>query len=76
MRGGLPPFFMGKKLPERGFQDWMDAYWAKDIQELFLLERRSSFQHFVELILSNSGDIFEATKYARPCEVGRTTISN
>lgn len=76
LRGGLPPFFMGKKLPEREFQDWMDAYWAKDIQELFRLERRSSFQRFVELILSKSGGIFEATKYARPCEVSRTTISN
>lgn len=76
LRGGLPPFFRGRKLPEREFQDWMDAYWAKDIQELFRLERRSSFQRFVELILSNSGGIFEATKYARPCEVSRTTISN
>lgn len=76
LRGGLPPFFMGKKLPEKEFQNWMDSYWAKDIQELFRLERRSSFQRFVELILSNSGGIFEATKYARPCEVSRTTIAN
>jgi predicted AAA+ superfamily ATPase len=74
--GGLPPFFMAEKLPERDFQEWMDAYWAKDIQELFRLERRSSFQRFVELILAQSGGIFEATKFARPCEVSRTTISN
>lgn len=54
----------------------MDAYWAKDIQELFRLERRSSFQKFVELILIQSGGVFEATRLARPCEVSRTTISN
>ncbi|MAE68978.1 MAG: hypothetical protein CME06_00755 [Gemmatimonadetes bacterium] len=54
----------------------MDAYWAKDIQELFRLQRRSSFQRFVELILAQSGGIFEATRFARPCEVSRTTISN
>lgn len=76
LRGGLPPFFIAEKLPERDFQEWMDAYWAKDIQELFRLERRSSFQRFVELILAQSGGIFEATKFARPCEVSRTTISN
>ena len=76
LRGGLPPFFMAEKLPERDFQEWMDAYWAKDIQELFRLERRTSFQRFVELILAQSGGIFEATKFARPCEVSRTTISN
>ena len=40
LRGGLPPFFLPKNLPEREFQEWMDAYWAKDIQELFRLERR------------------------------------
>lgn len=76
LRGGLPPFLLAEDLPERDFQEWMDAYWAKDIQELFRLERRSSFQRFVELILAQSGGIFEATRFARPCEVSRTTISN
>ena len=76
LHGGLPPFFLEKALPERDFQEWMDAYWAKDIQELFRLERRRSFQRFAELLLPQSGGIFEATKFARPCEVSRTTISN
>ncbi len=30
LRGGLPPFFMTKKLPERDFQEWMDDYWAME----------------------------------------------
>jgi hypothetical protein len=76
LRGGMPPFFMDDELPERDFQEWMDAFWAKDIQELFRLERRYSFQKFIELLLINSGGIFEATRFAKPCEVSRTTISN
>jgi predicted AAA+ superfamily ATPase len=76
LRGGLPPFFLSDGFPEPEFQEWMDAYWAKDIQELFRLERRHSFQRFVELVLAQSGGIFEATRFARPCEVSRTTISN
>jgi predicted AAA+ superfamily ATPase len=76
LHGGLPPFFLADTLPERDFQEWMDAYWAKDIQELFRLERRSSFQKFAELVLAQSGGIFEATRFARPCEVSRATISN
>jgi predicted AAA+ superfamily ATPase len=75
-RGGLPPFLMAPLPVERDFQEWMDAYWAKDIQELFRLERRQSFLHFVELLLVNSGGIFEATRYARACEVSRPTIAN
>jgi uncharacterized protein len=76
LQGGLPPFFLAGKLPERDFQEWLDAYWAKDIQELFRLERRSSFQKFIELLLAQSGGIFEATRFAAPCEVSRATIAN
>jgi uncharacterized protein len=75
-RGGLPPFFLSSSSPEREYQEWMDSYWAKDIQELFRLERRSSFQRFVELILTNSGGLFQATTYAAPCEISRQTVGN
>ena len=76
LRGGLPPFLLPDHLEERDFQEWMDAFWAKDIQELFRLERRDSFQRFAELLLAQSGGIFEASHFARPCEVTRPTISN
>ncbi|OGX40619.1 MAG: hypothetical protein A3C53_06450 [Omnitrophica WOR_2 bacterium RIFCSPHIGHO2_02_FULL_68_15] len=76
LRGGLPPFFLAETLPERDFQEWMDSYWAKDIQELYRLERRAAFQRFLELLFANSGGIFEATRYAEPCEISRTTVAN
>lgn len=76
LRGGLPPFFLAGDLPERDFQEWLDAYWAKDILELFRLERRHSFQRLVELLMAQSGGLFEATRFARACEVSRTTITN
>jgi len=74
--GGLPPFHLSENVPERDFQDWVDGYWAKDIQELFHLERRHAFQRFFELLMVQSGGIFEATRFTSPCEVSRTTISN
>ena len=76
LRGGLPPFFLAEELPEREFQEWLEAYWAKDILELFRLERRHSFQRLVELLMAQSGGIFEATAFARACEVSRTTVTN
>lgn len=76
LRGGLPPFFLAQEFPEADFQEWMDAYWARDIQELFRLERRQSFQRLVELLLAASGGLFEASRFARDCEVSRTTIAN
>lgn len=76
LRGGLPPFFLSPSFPEPDFQEWMDSYWAKDIQELFRLERRHSFQRFMELLFVQSAGLFEATRFAGPCEVSRSTISN
>jgi hypothetical protein len=75
-RGGLPPFFLERVVREREFQDWMDAYWAKDIEELFRLERRASFQRFAELVMARSGSMFEATDFARSCEINRATVLN
>ena len=76
LRGGLPPFLLARSLPERDYQEWVDAYWAKDIQELFRLERRQSFQKFFELVMAQSGGIFEATRFSRACQISAGTISN
>lgn len=75
-RGGLPPFFLADALPETDYQEWLDSYWARDIQELFRLERRASFQRLFELLATQSGGIFEATRFAGPCEISRQTVSN
>ena len=74
--GGLPGFSVASGQPESAYGDWLDDYWAKDIQELFRLERQHAFAKFLELLLINSGGLFVAERYATPCEVSRTTISN
>ncbi len=74
--GGLPSFFSQKQLPEEDFKEWIDAYWAKDIQDLFSVGKRYSFQKFAELLLAHSGGQFEATKYTAPCEITRHTVGN
>jgi predicted AAA+ superfamily ATPase len=74
--GGMPPFYLAETLPERNFQDWVDGYWAKDIQELFRLGRRHAFQRFFELLMAQSGGIFEASRFTGPCEISRPTIAN
>lgn len=74
--GGLPPFFLANAPAERDMQEWVDAYWARDIQELFRLEKRTPFIRLFELLLADSGGIFEATRFARACEVSRQTVMN
>lgn len=74
--GGLPPFFLAKSPPERDYQEWLDAFWAKDVQELFRIEKRAPFARLFEMLLVESGSIFEATRFARACEVSRQTVMN
>ena len=74
--GGFPSFFTKKQLPEPDFHEWIDAYWAKDIQDMFTVAKRAAFQKFAELLLANSGGIFEATRFTAPCEVSRPTLMN
>lgn len=76
LSGGLPPFFLARAVPELDFQEWMDAYWAKDILELFRLEKRAAFQRLFELVLVRSGGIFDASRFARDCGISRTTVAN
>jgi predicted AAA+ superfamily ATPase len=76
LNGGLPPFFLASVPEESEFQEWLDAFWSKDILELFRLERRHSFLKFAEMLFAQSGSMFEASRFAAPCEVSRTTISN
>lgn len=74
LRGGLPPFLLGQGLDDVGYREWIDAFWAKDLQELFVVEKKAAFTKFMELLFRQSGGLFEATAFAAPCEVSRQTI--
>lgn len=74
LQGGLPPFFLASRVDDADFEEWMGSYWAKDLSELFVVEKKTSFMKFVELVLAQSGGLFEAQSFAAPCEVSRPTI--
>ena len=76
LKGGLPPYFMAAASSERDYYDWMENYWARDVQDLFSVGKRGAFLKFAELLLVRSGGIFEASSYAAPCEVSRGTIQS
>lgn len=76
IRGGLPPFLLGSGIDDRNYVEWLDSYWSKDLQELFVIEKRSSFIKFLEMLFRQSGELFEAQSFSAPCEVSRQTIQN
>ena len=74
--GGLPENLMVERFPEKDFVEWMDAFWAKDIQELFRLEKRSAFMRLLELLLTQSGQLCELKSFSSACGASRQTLSN
>ncbi len=76
LHGGLPPFLLSPQLDRPAYNEWLDSYWSKDILELFRLEKREAFMKMFELVMSQSGGMFDAVKFGRACEISRHTVKN
>ena len=74
--GGFPSFFVQKQFPEDDFQEWIDAYWAKDIQDMFRVGKRSSFQKFTELLLPIAEDSLKQPNLQLLVKSAGRTIAN
>lgn len=76
LHGGLPPLYLGGAPDDTAFAEWIDSYWAKDVQELFVIDKKAGFMKLVELLFRQSGGLFEAQSFTGPCELSRQTVKN
>lgn len=76
LQGGLPPFFLGNAPDDAAFAEWIDSYWAKDLQELFVVEKKAAFLKLAELLFRQSGGLFEAQSFTAACELSRQTVQS
>jgi hypothetical protein len=74
--GGLPPVLLGAQRPGEFFPEWLDSYFARDVQELFRLEKRASFLRVLQLLMRQSGGLLDVTRIAAECQVSRPTVTN
>ena len=64
---GLSPALLAPDHDPGFYSEWLDSYYARDMQELFRVEKRSGFLKLVESVLRLSGGQMEATALARLC---------
>ena len=76
LRGGLPPALLAKKLNPEFYAEWLDSYFARDVQELFRLEKRSGFLRVLELLMRQSGGMLDVTKLAAESQISRPAVTN
>jgi uncharacterized protein len=75
-RGGLPPGLLSPQYDAGFYAEWLDSYYARDIQELFRVEKRGAFLKLVESVLRLSGGQIEATTLANLTGLSRPTVLN
>lgn len=76
LRGGLPSALLAEERSDEFYAEWRDSYFARDVQELFRLEKRAGFLRVLELVLRQSGGMLDVTKLAAESQISRPTVSN
>jgi predicted AAA+ superfamily ATPase len=76
LHGGLPPVLLAEKVDPSWFAEWLDSYYARDIQELFNVQKRREFLLLVETLMRQSGGLVELTSLSRDCGLARPTVAS
>ena len=76
LRGGLPPALLAREQNPEFYAEWQDSYFARDVQELFRLEKRAGFMRVLELLLRQSGGMLDVKKLAAESQISRPTVTN
>ena len=76
LRGGLPQALLSAQPDPEFYAEWMDSFFARDIQELFRVEKRRGFLLLLETLLRQSGGLIEGTSLARASGLSRPTTLN
>ncbi len=74
--GGLPPALLAEEKDEGFYSEWLDSYYARDVQELFRIEKRKNFLLLVETLLRQNAGMVDVNNLADMCSLSRPTIMN
>jgi len=71
--GGLPPALLAAGKQPSFYREWLDSYFARDVQRLFDINR---FNALFEYVLRQSGGQLETTKTASALGISRPTVES
>lgn len=74
LHGGLPEQLLRKNIQSDFFGEWLDSYYARDIQELFGYRNRHGFLKLMNLVFMQSGGSLEYTRLSKRAEISRPTV--
>jgi predicted AAA+ superfamily ATPase len=74
--GGLPPALLAETKSPAFFREWLDSFFARDIQRLFGFRDINRFNAFFEFVLRQSGGRFEVAAASRALAIARPTVES
>lgn len=74
LHGGLPESLLASEKDPTFFAEWIDSFYARDIQELFSIRNRTGFIKLLHLILRQSGGFIEYSNLAKLSDLSRPTV--
>jgi hypothetical protein len=74
--GGLPPALLAESKKPAFYREWMDSFFARDIQRLFGFRDMNRFNALLEYVLRQSGGQWEVTKTAKALGITRPTVES
>jgi hypothetical protein len=72
--GGLPEMLLSRGRDETFYSEWMDSFYARDIQELFGIRERTGFLNLLRLMFRQSGGLADYAALSRECDISRPTV--
>jgi len=76
LHGGLPQALLAEQKSPSFYREWLDSFFARDIQRLFGFRDMNRFNALFEYLLRQSGGLLDVTKTASALGVSRTTVDS
>lgn len=74
LRGGLPELLLAEVVEAEWYSEWLDSFYARDVQELFGIRERTGFLNLLRLMLRQSGGLADYSALSRECDLSRPTV--
>jgi len=71
---GLPELLLSRTIDDSFFAEWMDSFYARDIQELFGIRERTGFLNLLRVMLRQSGGLVDYSALSHECDLSRPTV--
>lgn len=76
LHGGLPAALLAQTKIPAFYREWMDSFFARDIQRLFAFRDMNRFNALFEYLLRQSGGQLELTRTAAALGISRPTVES